>query len=410
MHTPVVITGLDQVSPLGISTSDLDDAIQTGLSGISRYDLNLPGIDPASVAIGRVGLDTSKQLAPSKVPMDRGTALALVVAQRAAAQAQLLKSDVDPQRLGVYWGSGMAGAHTFDSSCEALYAQHRRLRPTNVVTTMPNAPAAEIALLLHARGASLSFACACASSAVAIGEALYAIRSGRLDVVLVGGSESMLTPGVIASWQAMRVLATAGDDPATACKPFDLHRKGFALGEGAAAFVLESREHALRRGALPLAVLSGYGTSSDGVHITNPDASGQVRAMQSALNDAGLQPAHIGYINAHGTATLAGDLAESHSVTEVFGNHSVPISSTKALHGHLLGAGGAVELAIAVRSLITHRLPIAANLDQVDPQIQLNLVTPANSHAPELMHVMSNAFAFGGTNAVLIASHSEHKR
>jgi len=404
MRDDVVITGLDQISSLGLTIPELDDAISAVRSGVSAYTLDLEGIDSAHVAVSRVNWDSSKSIAPSKVPMDRGTALALRVAERAAAQAQLAAEGIDAQRLGIYWGSGMAGAHTFDHSCEMLYAQHRRLRPTNVVTTMPNAPAAEIALLLQAQGACLSFACACASSAVAIGEAMHAIRSGRLDVAVVGGSESMLSPGVIASWQAMRVLAPAGETPAAACKPFDVHRSGFALGEGAAALVIESRQHALRRGVQPLAILSGYGTSSDGMHITNPDAGGQMRAMRAALQDAGLQPEDIGYINAHGTATQAGDLAESTSIRGVFGEHAVPVSSTKALHGHLLGAGGALELIIALRSLATHRLPVAAHLSQPDPRVQLRLVSPSDADAPQLSHVMSNAFAFGGTNAVLIAS------
>jgi 3-oxoacyl-[acyl-carrier-protein] synthase II len=404
MRDDVVITGLDQISSLSLTMPELDDAIGAVRSGVSAYTIDLEGIDPACVAVSRVNWDASKTIAPSKVPMDRGTALALRVAERAASQAQLSAEGIDAQRLGIYWGSGMAGAHTFDHSCEMLYAQHRRLRPTNVVTTMPNAPAAEIALLLQAQGACLSFACACASSAVAIGEAMHAIRSGRLDVAVVGGSESMLSPAVIASWQAMRVLAPAGEVPATACKPFDVHRSGFALGEGAAALVIESQQHALRRGVQPLAILSGYGTSSDGMHITNPDAGGQMRAMRTALQDAGLKPEDIGYINAHGTATQAGDLAESTSIRGVFGEHAVPVSSTKALHGHLLGAGGALELIIALRSLATHRLPVAAHLSQADPRVQLRLVSASEADAPGLKHVMSNAFAFGGTNAVLIAS------
>ncbi len=404
MRGDVVITGFDQISSLGLTIPELDDSIDAARSGVSAYAINLEGNDPAHVAVSRVDWDTSRSTAPSKVPMDRGTAFALRVAGRAAVQAKLTADAVDSHRLGIYWGSGMAGAHTFDLSCEMLYGQHRRLRPTNVVTTMPNAPAAEIALLLQARGACLSFASACASSAVAIGEAMHAIRGGRLDVAVVGGSESMLSPGVIASWQAMRVLAPAGETPATACKPFDVHRSGFALGEGAAALVIESRQHALRRGVQPLAVLSGYGISSDGVHITNPDADGQMRAMRAALHDAGLEPMDIGYINAHGTATQTGDLTESTSIRGVFGEHAVPVSSTKALHGHLLGAGGALELIIAMRCLETHRMPTAAHLSQPDPRVQLRLVSASDSYAPELRHVMSNAFAFGGTNAVLIAS------
>jgi len=277
------------------------------------------------------------------------------------------------------------------------------MRPTNVVTIMPNAPAAEIALWSKARGMCMTYACACASSAVAIGEAMHAIRSGRIDVAIVGGSESMISPAIIAGWQAMRVLAQIGDDPSKSCKPFDRHRSGFALGEGAASLVLESQEHAMKRRATAKARLSGYATSSDGVHITNPDPQGQMRAMRMALRDAGLEPSDVGYINAHGTATTAGDLAEARSIGEVFNGLDVPVSSTKGLHGHLLGAGGALELVVSLRALHNKKVPLSANLTEVDPAVGLNLLKCSES-APDLRHVMSNSFAFGGTNAVLVAS------
>jgi len=251
----------------------------------------------------------------------------------------------------------------------------------------------------------LTYACACASSAVAIGEALWALRMGRIDVALVGGSESMLTPAVVAGWQALRVLAPIENGQAhQACRPFDVKRAGFALGEGAAALVLESESHARRRGAPLQAQLSGYATNCDGHHMTHPHWEGQVRVMQEALGDAGLLPQDIGYINAHGTATHAGDLAEARSVAEVFGSHGVPISSTKGLHGHLLGAGGAMELLIAIRALQAGQLPSSANCDQLDPEMALDVIQGGTRDDPNLKHVMSNSFAFGGTNAVLIAS------
>jgi 3-oxoacyl-[acyl-carrier-protein] synthase II len=284
------------------------------------------------------------------------------------------------------------------------------MRPTSVVTTMPNAPLAEIALAFGARGAALAYACACASSAVAIGEAMRAIRAGWIDVAIAGGSESMLTPGVLASWQAMRVLvplgATAGDAAAVAacCRPFAAARNGFALGEAAAAFVLESAAHAAARGARAEASLTGYASNCDGVHITQPDASGQARAMHAALADAGLAPADIGYVNAHGTATTAGDAAEADSIARVFGACGVPVSSTKAIHGHLLGAGGAVELLAALRALAHRRLPPTANVDAVDPAFAIDLVRGAARDATGLAAAMSSSFAFGGTNAVLIAA------
>ena len=298
---------------------------------------------------------------PSRVPLDRGSAMALAAARDAARDAGLEPGRFDPERLGIFWGSGMAGAATFEATCRTVYADRRRMRPTSVVTTMPNAPVAELALRFGARGAALAYACACASSAVAIGEAMRAIRAGWIDVAIAGGSESMLTPGVLASWQAMRVLAPVSASASSsasvaACVPaLSADRNGFALGEAAAAFVLESAAHASARGASRIASLAGYATNCDGVHITQPDAAGQARAMRAALADAGLAPGDIGYVNAHGTATLAGDAAEAESIARVFGAHGVPVSSTKAIHGHLLGAGGAVELLVAMRALRSRR-------------------------------------------------------
>ena len=277
----------------------------------------------------------------------------------------------------------MAGAATFEATCRTVYAERRRMRPTSVVTTMPNAAVAELALRFGARGAALAYACACASSAVAIGEAMRAMRAGWIDVAIAGGSEALLMPGVLAGWQAMRVLAPIGsgegDEEAArrACRPFAADRAGFALGEAAAAFVLESPAHAHARGARAPFALVGYATNCDGVHITNPDPAGQARAMRAALADAGLAPAAIGYVNAHGTATGAGDAAEAESLAAVFGPRGVPTSSTKAVHGHLLGAGGAVELLATLRSLASQRLPPKANVDAADPAFAIDLVTGA---------------------------------
>jgi 3-oxoacyl-[acyl-carrier-protein] synthase II len=303
----------------------------------------------------------------------------------------------------------MAGASTFETTLKSVYVDHRRMRPTSVVTTMPNAPTAELAVRFRARGAALAYACACASSAVAIGEAMRAIRSGAIDVAVVGGSESLLTPGVVASWQAMRVLAPVAphapaDVVARSCRPFAADRGGFALGEAAAAFVVETTAHARARGAAWQWQIAGYASNCDGVHITNPDAEGQVRAMRAALADAGLPARAIGHVNAHGTATLAGDAAEATSLAAAFGAHGVPVTSTKAIHGHLLGAGGAVELLAAACALVAARLPPTANTERIDPAFAIDLVTGAPRPAPGLRHAMSNSFAFGGTNAVLIAS------
>ena len=405
---PVAVTGWGVVSPIGHDLAAFDDALFTGRSAVCARRLDLPGIELAPAAVAPAAFDASALSAPSRVPLDRGTAMALAAAADAACLAGLVPGSVDGERLGVFWGSGMAGAATFEATCRTVYAERRRMRPTSVVTTMPNAPAAELALRFQARGAALAYACACASSAVAIGEAMRAIRAGWIDIAIAGGSESMLTPGVLASWQAMRVLApvTLGDPDGTnarACRPFAADRAGFALGEGAAAFVIESIEHAApRRAAAPYA-LTGYATNCDAVHLTQPDAGGQVRAMRAALADAGLVAASIGYVNAHGTATATGDAAEASALAMVFGPRGVPVSSTKALHGHLLGAGGGVELLAVLRMLGAGRLAPNGSVEAADPALGVDLIT-APRDAVGLAHAMSNSFAFGGTNAVLIAS------
>ena len=414
---PVAVTGTGVVSPIGRSLESFDAALFAGRSALRAHAIELPGIALPPVPIAACAdFDAGSEIAPSRLPLDRGSALALAAARDAMRAAGLDRADAfDPERLGVYWGSGMAGAATFEATCRTVYADRRRMRPTSVVTTMPNAPLAEIALAFGAQGAALAYACACASSAVAIGEALRAIRAGAIDLAIVGGSESMLTPGVLASWQAMRVLAplgaALGSDSnalaARACRPFSADRNGFALGEAAAAFVLESAAHARGRGALVDAHLTGYATNCDGVHITQPDARGQARAMRAALRDAGLGPADIGYVNAHGTATDAGDAAEASSIGAVFGAHGVPVSSSKAIHGHLLGAGGAVELMVLLRALRRERLPPTASTLAAAPELGLDLVIGDARAASGMRHAMSNSFAFGGTNAVLVASRGE---
>jgi 3-oxoacyl-[acyl-carrier-protein] synthase II len=403
---PASITGYGLVSPLGDTIDAFDAALFGGLSAVRAEALELPGADRVRVPLARCGFDDSTVRAPSKLPLDRGSAMALAAAEAACRAAGLGPDSVDPERLGLYWGSGMGGAASFDAICRGVYGEHRRIRPTAVVTAMPNAPLAELALRHGTRGAAMGYACACASAAVAIGEALRALRDGRLDVALVGGSEALLAPGVIGAWQAMRVLApvAAGDDGARVCRPFAADRAGFALGEGAAALVLESPAHARARGAAWRTLLSGYGNNCDARHITQPDPAGQARAMTAALRDAGLAAADIGHLNAHGTATTAGDAAEAASLQRVFGTTPPAVSATKAIVGHLLGAGGALELVALLRALERGAVPPTGGSTPTDPAFEIDLVQGTARALPALRHAMSNSFAFGGTNAVLIAS------
>ncbi len=399
------VTGIGLVTPMGHTLAAFDDALFAGRPAVTAHTLEIAGLDPMRMAVAACDFDDSgKSL--SRLPLDRGTAMAIAAARSAWKHAGLDETPPDGERLGVYWGSGMGGAASFDATSQALYRDQRRIRPTAVLTTMPNAAVAEIGLLFGARGAALSYACACASSSVAIGEAMRAIRGGWLDIAIVGGHDAMLTPATMAAWHAMRVTAPPpADAPASACRPFSADRAGFALGEGAGALIIESEAHALARGARPSQFLSGYATNCDSVHMTNPDPGGQVRAMRAALKDAGLTTDQIGYINAHGTATGAGDAAEAASVRDLFGT-ATPISSTKAIHGHLLGGGGAVELIATLRALDQQKLPPTANLHTPDPTFSLDFVRGAARPARGLRHAMSNSFAFGGTNAVLIASQS----
>lgn len=404
MKSSVWITGQAQLSSMGLNIEEFSNSLSRPQSTAFTTHINLPGLDPLAAPVYATSFDSQSVKSPSKLPLDRSSALALGVVHQLLVNNQLDIDTLDKSRIGIFWGSGMSGASSLDNATKALYADKRRIRPTSVITSMPNAPAAEISLLLGIHGPCLTYSVACASSAVAIGEAMFAIASGRVDLAIVGGSESMLSPGVLASWDALRVIANMNNGAQKACCPFDVKRSGFALGEGAAALVIESSTHATQHGRKPLAILSGYATNCDGLHMTNPSAVGQQKAMLTALRCANLKPHDIGYINAHGTATSAGDLAEAQSISHVFGERKVPVSSTKSMHGHLLGGGGAVELLVALDVLSTGRAPHTVNLNNVDPYMQLDLIQNEPRKLNNLRHVMSNSFAFGGTNAVLIAS------
>jgi 3-oxoacyl-[acyl-carrier-protein] synthase II len=239
---------------------------------------------------------------------------------------------------------------------------------------------------------------------MALGEAMRTIAAGRADAMIAGGAEALLAPGTLTAWQALRTLAPAdADNPAASCKPFDKRRAGLVLGEGAAAFVLEEESHARARGARILGLLTGYGNTCDAVHMSRPDRGGQTRAMREALAEAGLQPETIGYINAHGTATAVGDLVEAEAINAVFGAASPLVSSTKSLHGHLLGGAGALEFAVALLALNEGIVAPTAFLEQPDPAIRLRHVPLRAARIAPPRAVMSNSFAFGGSNVVLVA-------
>jgi 3-oxoacyl-[acyl-carrier-protein] synthase II len=301
----------------------------------------------------------------------------------------------------------MGGAHTLEAGYKKVYGERDwRLRPLTVVMAMSNAAGSNVAVRFGLRGPFANYSTACSSSAMALGEAMRTIAAGRADAIIAGGAEALLTPATLAAWQALRTLAPAdAADPAASCKPFDKRRSGLVLGEGAAAFVLEDEEHARSRGATIHGFLTGYGNSCDAVHMSRPDREGQMRALREALAEAQLEPAAVGYINAHGTATAIGDVVEAEAINATFGEaaHQVRVSSTKSLHGHLLGAAGALEFAVALFALEDGVVAPTAFLEQPDPACKLRHVPLTAERMPAPRAVMSNSFAFGGSNVVLAA-------
>jgi 3-oxoacyl-[acyl-carrier-protein] synthase II len=281
-----------------------------------------------------------------------------------------------------------------------------RLPPYTTLRVMNNAAAAHISIDFGLRGPSCTYSTACASSAIAVGEAFRAIRHDYIDAAVAGGAECLLTLGTMRAWEALKTLAAEdADDPATSCRPFSKDRTGLVLGEGAGMLVLEDMEHALRRNAHIYAELVGYGAASDAAHIAKPDIQGQIRAMRSALADAGMAAEDIDYINAHATATLAGDIVETAAIKEVFGAHAyrLAVSSTKSMHGHLMGAAGIIEFVVAILAIVRGAIPPTAHLRNPDPECDLDCVPIAARLGVKVRAAMSNSFAFGGSDAVLIA-------
>ena len=403
----VAVTGAGVVSPLGKSLAEFHAALAEGRSGIRRL--------PESVTQGsgvQVGALVEWNSAPmfkeaEAVNIDRVSQFALAAAAQALAASRLDLSRADRDRIGVYWGTGMGGAHALEGAYKQVYgAGEWRLRPLTVVMGMNNAAGANVAVRYGLRGPFANFSTACSSSAMALGEAMRTIMAGRADAIVAGGAEALLTPGILAAWQALRTLAPAdAADPAASCKPFDKRRAGLVLGEGAAAFVLEEESQARARGAPIHALLTAYGNSCDAAHMSRPDRDGQVRAMREALIEAGLEPNAIGYLNAHGTATAVGDVVEAEAINVVFGAaaNDVPVSSTKSLHGHLLGGAGALEFAVALLALEQGVLAPTAFLEQPDPACRVRHVRLRAERIAPPRAVMSNSFAFGGSNVVLIA-------
>lgn len=331
---------------------------------------------------------------------------ALHAAQEALEQSGLPGEYALRRTAGVYVGTAMGGMYTIDEAYRSIWCHGTSPKPLAIVCAMSNAPAAQLSIRFGLRGPSLTFTVACASSAIAIGEAFNAIRAGRIDCALAGGTEACITEGVVRAWQAMRVLAPVDRAaPAEACRPFSRDRAGIVLGEGAAMLVLEPLETAVRRGAPVLCELLGFGCTSDAAHVCIPCHHGQAAAMSAALRDAGLAPQDIDYINAHGTATHVGDVTETRAIRQAFGDHAgvLAVSSTKSVHGHLLGAAGALEFVVGLIALRESFLPATMHLREPDPGCDLDYVPNEPRTGVRVRTFMSSSFAFGGSNAVLVA-------
>jgi 3-oxoacyl-[acyl-carrier-protein] synthase II len=403
------------VTPLGLNRADSFEAALMAKSAIGSAPEPILKLLPNALS-ARVSPEFDVGKTRAQAGLDRATQFSLAATEEALLDAGYTANAYQRSRTGIYVGIGMGGASTID----ALYTRFFELlqlslsekrdptviHPLAIPRMMANASAAAVSITHQIRGPTLTYTVACASSSVAIGEAYRALRHGYIDTAIVIGTEAMLTPGSFVAWNALRVMAKRRDDcPEASCRPFDAERTGFVLGEGAAALVLEAEgiEPTCQRKAY--AELCGYGTTTDGLHITLPSAEGQKLAMEAALAESCLPVEAIGYVNAHGTATAAGDATEAESLKLAFGTHAskLAISSTKAVHGHLIGAGGALEFALSVMALESGNIPPTAHLDNPDAACDLDFVPLVARRSVELQAVMSNSFAFGGTNASLIA-------
>lgn len=395
----VVITGAGTVNALARDLPGTFAAMAEGRTGIGPLDL--PDVERLSIRIGAqvTGWEPEALFDRTKLSLyDRFTQFALVAAGEAMAQAGLAAVPGDPVRWGCVMGTAGGGNGTVNDAFRAVFAEGKnRVHPFTVPRLMNNAAASHLTMAWGLMGPAFSVATACASSNHAIGLAFQMIRAGMADGMLAGGSESMLNFGGLKAWEGLRVMSPEG------CHPFSLGRTGMVQGEGAAVFVLEEYEAARARGAEILAEIRGFAMTSDAGDIVMPSVEGATRAMRGALADAGIAPAEVGYINAHGTGTAANDRTEAAAIRTVFGDAPPPVSSTKAAHGHCIGATGAVELLACLLALRDGVLAPTLGFQAPDPDCPLDVV-PNVARTAEVSVAMSNAFAFGGLNAVLVLS------
>ena len=403
----VVVTGRGVISPIGSSVSDYWEGLCNGASGVRK----ITEFDSSGASCQIAGLvtdfDSGEHFSHrEKKRYERFTQFGLVAAIRAAEEANLLDQDGDSGEIGVMMGTGVGGITSYAQAYDALYAgpEERPIDAYTIPRIMNSAVSSAIAIRLGIKGPNFTLNTACSSGGNAVGLAMQWIREGRLRAVLCGGAEAPVTYGLLRAWDALGVLSRKyNETPETACRPFDKNRSGFVLAEGAAVLVLESLESANKRNAPVFGEIVGFGSNCDASSLTNPDENGVVESMKLALDDAEISPESIGYINAHGTGTRLNDPLECRAIKRVFGDRSVklPVSSSKSLFGHAMGASSALEALATLLAVQNDCAPPTLNCDDLDPECVIDPV-PYNSRKVQIEAALSNSFAFGGSNAVLV--------
>ena len=405
----VVVTGLGMISPLGVGNEATWQGLIEGRSGIGPITKFDASAYSARIAGEVKNFDPEQWIEKKEVKKsDTFIHYAIVAAQMAVDDAKLDTKAVDPDRMGVIIGSGIGGLPLIEEMHRKLVERGpSRISPFFIPGLIVNLATGQISIRFNARGPSSAPATACATGAHAVGDAFKIIQRDDADIMFAGGSEAVVTPLAVGGFAAMRALSTRNEEPERASRPWDKERDGFVMGEGSGVLILEEREHAIARGATIYCELVGYGMTSDAYHITSPseDGEGMIRVMRRALKDAKLEPHDIQYINAHGTSTPVGDRIETKAIKAVFGDgaQQVAVSSTKSMTGHLLGAAGGLESAIAAMVVKHGILPPTINYENPDPECDLDYV-PNVARKAEVTNVLSNSFGFGGTNATLIFS------
>jgi len=403
----VVVTGLGVVATIGHDVDSFWAGLLAGRVGIDRVTLFDPSDYACQIGAEVRGWDVNQHMEPKEARRnDRYTHFGFVAAKQAVADSGLVAEQEDGDRVGVMIGSGIGGMHTYETQLKVMAERGpRKVSPFTIPSLIGNMCSGLVAIEYGARGPNFGVVSACSTGTHALGEAAHAIRRGDADVMIAGGSEAAITPFAYASFCSMKAMSTRNESPRTASRPFDKHRDGFIMGEGAGILVLESLDHARNRGARIYCELAGYAASCDAYHITQPDPEGKglTLAMRRALASAAITPEQIDYINAHGTSTPYNDKFETLAIKKVFGEyaHRVAISSTKSMTGHLLGAAGGIESVISVKTIQTGRIAPTMNLEDPDPECDLDY-TPNVAREAKVRTVLSNNLGFGGQNASII--------